>query len=166
MRHIAFLLSLTLLLLVQSAQAQIQIGTAKGVVRDPTGALVSNASVTLDNTLTGFNASTTTSQEGEYVFNDVPFGSYVVRVRASGFQTAVLGVSIRSNIPLIGDVQLNVARVNESVNVGTSDTLVDSVTSATSTTIDRKLYPARAGRDAQQAAAKSDCHRPGLAIGE
>jgi len=133
------LLLLALLVPVQIVQGQIQIGTAKGVVRDPTGALVSNASVTLNNAITGFSASTSTSQQGEYVFNDVPFGTYVMRVAAPGFHTTVLGASIRSNIPLIGDVRLSVARVDESVNVQTTDTLVDANFSATATTIDESF---------------------------
>lgn len=139
MRICRVLLLLALLLPIQFAQAQIQIGTAKGVVRDPTGALVSNASVTLNNAITGFNASATTGQHGEYVFNDVPFGSYILRVEAAGFQAAVLEVSIRSNIPVTTGVRLNIAGVAESVNVETADTLVNSGFSATSTTIDESF---------------------------
>ncbi len=139
MRICRILLLLALLLPIQVVQGQIQIGTAKGVVSDPTGAFVSNANVTLNNAITGFSASATTGQQGEYLFNNVPFGSYVLRVQAPGFQTAVLGASIRSNIPLIGDVRLSVARVDESVYVGTSETLVDAGFSATSTTIDQSF---------------------------
>jgi len=136
MRSFWMLLILALLLLVQSAHAQIQIGTVKGIVRDPTGALVSNASVNLDNTLTGFNASANTEALGEFVFTNVPFGSYTLRVRAAGFETVITGVNIRSNLPIVTDVNLNVAGVSESLNVTAAETLVQSGSSGSSTTLD------------------------------
>jgi hypothetical protein len=149
MRRVIFLLGITLLLLVQSAQAQIQIGTAKGTVRDPTGALVANAIVTLDNALTGFNASTTTGPLGEYVFNNVPFGSYTLRVSAAGFQADTAGANIRSNIPITTDFKLGVAGVIETLNVVSAETLVQVGASGTSTTLDETFIGHTAGTSRQ-----------------
>lgn len=77
MRNIAAFLGLFLLFLIQSSttRAQIQIGTVKVTVRDETGALVPGAGVTLDNPLTGFHSAATTGQQGDFIFNDVPFNS-------------------------------------------------------------------------------------------
>src|SRR5205823_3151886 len=50
-----------------------------GVVRDPQGALVSGANVTLTNEATGVSFATTTSQ-GSYVFDAVKPGTYSIRV--------------------------------------------------------------------------------------
>ncbi len=136
MRSTRVVLGLVVLLLASSASAQIQIGTVKGIVRDPTAALVSNASVTLENTLTGFKASANTGALGEFVFTNVPFGSYTLRVTAAGFETAIAGVNIRSNLPLVNDVHLNIAGVSETLNVTAAETLVQSGSSGSSTTLD------------------------------
>src|SRR5260370_24896598 len=81
MRCTVTLLGLVLIFLVQSSatRAQIQIGTLKGTVTDQAGALVPNAGATLANSLTGFHRATTTTPQGAYLFNDVPFNSYTLR---------------------------------------------------------------------------------------
>lgn len=137
MRRIVVLLSLSLLLLVQSANAQIQIGTARGTVRDQTAAVVANAIVTLDSALTGFNASATTGPVGDYIFNNVPFGSYTLRVSAAGFEAETAGANIRSNLPIVTDFKLSVAGIVESLNVVSAETLVQVGSSGTSTTLDQ-----------------------------
>ena len=135
------LLSFVVLFLIQSTitHAQIQIGTVKGTVSDPTGAFVSGADVTLDNSLTGFHISAITGNQGEYIFNNVPFGSYTLRAKAAGFQITPAGVSVRSNIPVVTNVKLSIAGLSESLNVRTTDTLVQSDSSGTSTTIDESF---------------------------
>ncbi len=141
MRSTRVLLSLALLFLVQSttAYAQIQIGTVKGTVTDPTGALVSGADVTLDNPLTGFHMTAIAGNQGEYIFNNVPFGSYTLRAKAAGFQTTTDSVSIRSNIPVVTNVKLSIAGVSETLSVRTADALVQSDSSGTSTTVDESF---------------------------
>src|SRR5260370_1823785 len=81
MRCTVVLLGLVIIFLVQSSatRAQIQIGTLKGTVTDQAGALMPNAGVTLDNSLTGFHRAATTTPQGAYLFNDVPFNSYTLR---------------------------------------------------------------------------------------
>jgi vitamin B12 transporter len=68
-----------------STQAQ-QPSALHGVVRDPLGALVPNATVTLlqaDRTI----ATTSTGPKGEYSFHLATSGRYRVRVSAPSFQT-------------------------------------------------------------------------------
>jgi outer membrane receptor for ferrienterochelin and colicin len=146
MRRITLLLSLLLLLLLQSTtSAQIQIGVVKGVVSDPAGALLSGAEVTLDNSLTGFHASTTTADRGEYLFANVPFGSYVLRASVAGFQSIAQTVSVRSNLPVVSNVKLGIAGVSESVNVVADEALVQPDSSSTETTIDESFIRRQPG---------------------
>jgi hypothetical protein len=64
-----------------------ELGTAvlNGDVTDPQGAVVRGASVAAENTATGLRRTTTTSNSGLFVFNNLAPGKYSVRVDASGF---------------------------------------------------------------------------------
>jgi hypothetical protein len=155
MRNITCLLSLTLLLLIQSNTAigQIQIGTVKGTVSDPAGGLLSRAEVTLDSSLTGFHTSATTSERGEYLFDNVPFGVYVLRANMAGFQGVAQSLSVRSNIPIEMNLKLGIAGVSESISVVADEPLVQPDSSSTETTVDesfiRRLPGGAGGRHLQ-----------------
>lgn len=140
-----------------NVRAQIQIGTIKGTITDQTGAVVRGASVTLDNALTGFHKSAGTNEQGEYVFDDVPFGSYTLRASAKGFQSVTESVSLRSNIPARSDIKLVIAGTNESVTVQSREPLVQPDSASTETTIDesliRRLPDAARGRQLQNVVA-------------
>jgi outer membrane receptor protein involved in Fe transport len=135
------LLGLVSIFLIQSspAGAQIQIGTLKGTVTDQAGALVPNAGVTLDNSLTGFHRAATTTAQGDYVFNDVPFNSYILRISVAGFEPAARSMSVHSNIPVIVDVKLSVAEASASVNIQADEALVRPDASGTETTVDESF---------------------------
>src|SRR5215472_13254612 len=81
-----------------------------GVVTDPSGAAVPNASVTATNSATNVARPTTTNSAGIYNFPDLTPGTYQVQVAAAGFETVV-----KTNIEL--QVQ-QVARVDFALAVG------------------------------------------------
>ncbi|HEY0431670.1 MAG TPA: TonB-dependent receptor, partial [Pyrinomonadaceae bacterium] len=136
-----------------TANAQIQNGVVKGTVSDPSGAFVSRVEVTLDNSLTGFHASAITGEQGDYFFDNVPFGSYVLRANTIGFQSARQTLSIRSNIPLVTNVQLGLAGISETVSVVADEPLVQPDSSSSATTVDesfiRRLPGAADGKQLQ-----------------
>jgi hypothetical protein len=81
-----------------------------GTVNDPTGAVISTATVTLTNTETNQSRTANTSGDGTYKFTLIPPGRYRVRFSASGFKTAE-----------VGPVTLNVTEtpvLNETLEVG------------------------------------------------
>ena len=61
-------------------------GELGGTVTDPTGAVVTNASIVLTNVATGAKQSTQTNSTGAYHFSLVQPGTYKVAANASGFQ--------------------------------------------------------------------------------
>lgn len=140
-------LSLSLLLLLQAntASAQIQVGTVKGTVSDSAGALLSRAEVTMENSLTGFQTSTTTTEQGEYLFDNVPFGNYVLRANMTGFQSVTQSVSVRSNIPVVINVKLGITGLSESVSVVADGPLVQPDSSSTETTLDESFIRRQPG---------------------
>lgn len=85
------------------AQAQMDQGTILGLVQDTTGAVISNAEVTLKNIDTNFEINTKSNEVGIYVFPPVKIGTYTVSASAPGFekieqQNIVLHVSARVTV--------------------------------------------------------------------
>src|SRR3712207_4136129 len=61
--------------------------TLRGTVKDPNGAVVANATVTLVSERTGEERRITTGGEGSYAFASLDPGAYTLRVEASGFKS-------------------------------------------------------------------------------
>jgi Carboxypeptidase regulatory-like domain/TonB dependent receptor/TonB-dependent Receptor Plug Domain len=84
------LLMCAVLLLVCAAPALAQTSTTgalTGVVTDPSGAVISGATVTATNIGTGEVRTVTTDASGNYKFSDLPPGNYKLTFGASGFKT-------------------------------------------------------------------------------
>ncbi len=89
-----------------------------GAVRDPSGNFVPGAAVTLLNIETGIQASTTTSESGDYVFLNVKIGRYKVSVEKSGFAVAsAADVAVTVGARQRVDFTLKVGQVTETVQV-------------------------------------------------
>ncbi len=107
-------------------------------VKDPNGALLNNATVTVSNPARNFVRSTSLSLEGKYQFLSLPPGTYQVTVEAPGFAKSVAqGVTVtvgqRAELP----IALQLAAVSEVVNITADAALVETQRSAASTTIDQ-----------------------------
>ncbi|MGH9449513.1 MAG: carboxypeptidase regulatory-like domain-containing protein [Terriglobia bacterium] len=76
------------LLVAGIALAQSDFGTISGYVRDPTGATVPSAQVTLRNQ-TGLVRQATADTSGHYAITNLPPGFYTLTAEASGFQKYV-----------------------------------------------------------------------------
>src|SRR5262245_6871334 len=70
------------------AMAQGTFGSLTGTVSGPDGALP-GATVTATDTKTGKEYTATTNQEGGYRFPQLEFGTYTIRITATGFKTLV-----------------------------------------------------------------------------
>ena len=93
----------------------------EGVVKDPSGATVSGAHVTVRNEETGVSQVSTTDARGHYRFNDLQAGNSALFVNAPGFQrfnltNVYLGVGRTNEI----DATLNLGSGNETVEVQAS----------------------------------------------
>src|SRR5260221_13042075 len=109
------------LLLAVPAMAQRSTATIRGVVSDPTNAVVSGAKVTIKNEETGLSRSGTTNSSGIYSFQDLPVGSYRLEVEYPGFKAesrSKILLNVADNKSL--DIQLTTGNVTETVNVETA----------------------------------------------
>src|SRR5215472_5470149 len=94
------------------AQCQVDAGSVSGVIRDPSGAAIVGAKVTLTNEDTGIVQMTVSTSSGDYTFAPVKIGRYAVSAEYGGFQT------VRQNNVTV-DVQQKVA-VDITLPPGTS----------------------------------------------
>lgn len=109
--------SLCVLALNAMAVAQAA-GSLNGAVRDPEGAAVAGAVLTVVNTSTQASRTVTTGKDGNYQFTQLQPGTYDLTVEHTGFKTIVnTGIGIRVNTPTTLDLDFEVGGVNESVNI-------------------------------------------------
>jgi hypothetical protein len=132
-RHISLLALVLMVVIPHSASAQAT-ATLNGVVRDPSNAVIPQATVTLHNTNTGTDRESLTNESGLYVFVSVPPGEYVLRVTKDGFTTATQGLHVLVNQASTLDFTLRVGSAQQSVtveasavNLETSDATLGSV---------------------------------------
>ena len=99
-------------------------GTVQGTVKDPTGAVMVAATVTIANPVSGFRRETTTDEMGKFVFHNLPPNPYHVAVSAQGFETLGQDVDVRTAIPINLDLNVKLAGTTQTVQVvGHSDLL-------------------------------------------
>ena len=100
------------------ALGQAVNATLLGTVTDSSGAAVSNAKVTITETNTGTSHTSQTNESGNYVFPDLPPGTYTVTAELTGFKRAS-----RPSIDLIVDsteridLTLEPGNISETVTV-------------------------------------------------
>ncbi|MEP6635554.1 MAG: TonB-dependent receptor [Acidobacteriota bacterium] len=105
------------LLMVQSSYAQARIGTVQGTVKDPTGALVPDAEVTVAQPVTRYTQTTKTDRNGTFKLVNVPFNTYNVNARAEGFQATEQSIDLESTVPLSLDLSLAITGTEANVTV-------------------------------------------------
>jgi outer membrane receptor protein involved in Fe transport len=130
------LLALAVLSLAATgASGQIQIGSIKGAITDPAGAAVTDANVWLTNSITGEKMGGIIDGAGGFVFNNVPFNRYLLRVEAKGFAPQSRQVTVNSNLPLELSISLSVAGASEQIVVTAREDLVDPGSASSAATL-------------------------------
>ena len=101
------------------AFAQMNTAEMSGIITDPTGAVISAATVEAKNAATGIRFVTTTNGAGEYMLTPLPVGTYSLTVNAQGFKEARsdvilhIGDRIRQDFALAVGIQSEVMVVEE-----------------------------------------------------
>jgi len=83
----AITLALSAILVMPAAAQSLTSGDITGVVTDPTGAVVANATVTAKNAETGTTQTQNTNAQGAYRFSLLSPGTYTVSASAKNFQS-------------------------------------------------------------------------------
>jgi hypothetical protein len=104
------------------ACAQTATTSLRGDVSDSTGALIPNVEVTISEASIGFSQTHKTDENGAYSFQQIPPGTYLIKILAAGFNEQKEKAVLLVNQP---------ATINVTLKVGSSTMMVD-VTSDTS----------------------------------
>src|ERR1041385_7694725 len=120
-----FLVIISFGLTFSVAAQSLSSGTVTGTVLDPNKAIVANATVTIENAITGYKQSVTTGSDGTFRFDNVPFNNYVYTASASGFDELRGTVNVRSAVPVTLSIPLTIGSATASVTItsGTTDVL-------------------------------------------
>jgi len=131
MKRISLVLAAAFVLasLVTVSQAQTGSSSVRGTVKDPQGNVVPGATATLSNPETNFTRSTPTSDGGQFNFESIPPGTYVLTVEAKNFKKAQLS-DLRALVskPTEVTIQLEIGSVSETVSVvsGASEAIINT----------------------------------------
>ena len=96
---------------------QARIGAIQGVVKDPSGALIPEAKVTISQPVTGYSQTTQTDAQGTFKLVNLPFNNYKVRVEAAGFQPTEQEADLHTTVPLSLDFALIVEQTTAAVTI-------------------------------------------------
>jgi len=119
-----------LVMLVSATHAQVTTGNVRGTVKDPSGGVVPNATVTITDPRTNTNTTVQTTGEGEYQFNNLLVGDYTVTVTAPSFSKLTLS-DVRVELNKTTDVPtaLSVGEASATIEVSAGGAeLVDTTT--------------------------------------
>jgi hypothetical protein len=100
-------------------------GNIQGVVSDSSGAVVAGVSIELRNVDTGIKQVAVTGDSGNYRFNSLEPGRYVVAVSKPGFRTTEVDLTLGTAETQGINITLPVATASETVSVTTEAPILD-----------------------------------------
>ena len=122
------LLGMMLVALSSSVFAQ-STATLQGSVKDPSGAVVSGAKVTLRDLATGFERTVQTGSNGNYQAAALPPGAYQVEARAQGFALQAFdNLTLEVSQITVQNFQLKIGDVTQRVIVPSDTQVVETST--------------------------------------
>jgi len=123
-----------------AGQSMGMAGTVKGTVKDPSGAVIPGATVTIYNPVTGFERTASTDGSGGFALNNVPFNPYHLTVSAEGFAPHAQDVDLNSAVPVNLSIALELAGAKTTVTVSTEAGDLIEVDPISHTDVDRALF--------------------------
>jgi hypothetical protein len=130
---------LALVLVVAPAPAFPQgadTGSVAGLVTDPSGGAVGDASVTLKDKATNTPRVTSSNDAGRYLFANVPPGRYEITTVKNGFRAGkIKDLTVNVGAALTIDFKLELGSVAETVEVTTTGTELETSNSTIGATI-------------------------------
>ena len=116
--------------------AQVAGGTIQGNISDPTGAVMSNVTVSVRNTGTDIGTSVVSNSHGFYQVPNLIPGDYRIVVSAPGFVTEVrTGLTLTVGAIVLTDIKMALRGLTEKVDVQGTQQGVELATSTVSGTV-------------------------------
>jgi hypothetical protein len=106
------------------------------MVKDPSGAVISGANLTLTDKATSTSRTTTTNDSGSYVFTNIPPGTYDLTVKHPGFsQGKVANLKVDVGQQVTANVPLQIGGVTEEVEVQVTGTELQTLSATLGNTV-------------------------------
>src|SRR5258706_3433993 len=93
------------------------LGTIRGSVTDPNGAVIANAAVKITDQATGLSRDLNTDSQGNYEAGALKPGNYKVSVTATGFKTTVVDIVVNGSDIVVTNIKTEVGAPSESVSI-------------------------------------------------
>src|ERR1035441_2887560 len=122
---VLFVLTFLLLLAPALFAQSLTTGDIAGTLKDPSGAVVPNATITLKSLDTGSTQSSTTDSTGEFRFRLLKTGTYMVSTSPSGFQKLEQQTEVNVGSVVTLSLTLTVGQSTQTVEVTASAPLVN-----------------------------------------
>jgi carboxypeptidase family protein/peptidase M1-like protein len=97
---------------------QSQVGVISGTVKDPNGAVVPNAAISVRSESSGQARTALTDGQGRFKVERLEPGSYLVSVSRDGFKNSERGVVIESGKTITIEIKLEIAETRAEISVG------------------------------------------------
>ena len=141
-----FLVVLTAMAFLTGGVAHAQLsgkGEVKGTVKDPSGAVVGNATVSATDDATGLTVTRTTNSAGEYDITTLDAGIYTVSVTATGFEK-LTQANVHVNALETTDYSpvMTVGSASETVTVTSAPPQLETSNATLGATMEQDMYSA------------------------
>ncbi|MGO9084793.1 MAG: carboxypeptidase regulatory-like domain-containing protein [Candidatus Sulfotelmatobacter sp.] len=132
LQNLALLIALPMFLCTSVwMQAQVETGKIVGSVKDASGAVVTDAAITVTETQTNVQKKVLSNGNGDYVVTELKSGVYTVAVEHAGFKKAIQpAFKLDVNQVVRADFVLTVGAITEEMVVTAAEPLVESETSS------------------------------------
>jgi hypothetical protein len=122
-----------------SVQAQSFTGSIVGTVKNPDGAVVPNAEITIIHEQTNRTLTVMTNSEGYYASAPLGVGTYRVEAKMSGFRRAFRGgIVLQIQQTVVIDFALELGAVSEEVEVKAEAPVLESTTTTLGKVVDNR----------------------------
>jgi carboxypeptidase family protein len=133
------ILAIAFLLSAKPLGAQSTGGRIRGTVTDPSGGAVSGAKLVLTNEANGTQRDALSGSNGEYIFLEMPVGTYQIEVSQQGFKKYVRkGLVVNLNEVVGLDIPLQLGGSTETVEVTGAPALVDTTSTQLGTVVNER----------------------------
>lgn len=140
------------------------LGDVRGIVHDPQHRPIAGAKVMIHANGSSWFRASQTDDNGEFEFNAVPLGDYVVAVNATGFDEEKEDVMVDSGSAPILHFQLQVGKTMQQVEVTGSQATVNPQSSSTETLVSRQEIARTPGADRTNSLAMITNYVPGAYV--
>jgi len=137
------------------------VGSVRGVIHDPQHRPVQNAMVMIKAKSSDWSTTANSDANGNFNFNAVPLGEYVVTVAGLGFEQTQQDVAVMSSTQPVLHFALRVAGAKETINVSGTPESAPTDSSTPTTIVDRLEIARTPGADRSNSLAMITDYVPG-----